>query len=64
MTDHERHASGPRPAPDVAGRPEAEAAPAYRPPQLFPIGKATEIVQGNGGKHNDGYTGYYWNGEG
>ena len=33
----------------------------YRPPQLFYIGKALDLVQGrNFGKHNDGYSGYYW----
>jgi hypothetical protein len=36
-------------------------APSYRPPQLFVIGKAVDLVQGSGsGKYSDGYTGYSW----
>ena len=37
----------------------------YRSPQVIAIGKAMDLLQGsNYGKHNDGYSGYYWNGEG
>ena len=36
----------------------------YRTPQIIPIGKAIELLQGGTGKHNDGYSGYYWNEEG
>jgi hypothetical protein len=37
----------------------------YRSPQVIAIGKVIDLLQGSpGGKHNDGYSGYYWNGEG
>ena len=35
----------------------------YQPPQLVPIGKATDLLQGGSGKHTDSYSGYYWNQE-
>jgi hypothetical protein len=39
---------------------EAQAS-GYRPPELFVIGKAVDLVQGYSyGKYSDGYTGYYW----
>lgn len=39
---------------------EAQAS-GYRPPELFVIGKAVDLVQGySTGKYSDGYTGYYW----
>jgi len=36
----------------------------YRTPQVIAIGKAIDLLQGNGGKHTDSYSGYYWNKEG
>ena len=36
----------------------------YRSPQVIAIGKAIDLLQGATGKHNDGYTGYYWDKEG
>jgi hypothetical protein len=36
----------------------------YQAPQVLPIGKATDLLQGATGKHTDGSTGYYWDQEG
>jgi hypothetical protein len=39
----------------------AAQASSYRPPALFVIGKAVDLVQGYSyGKYSDGYSGYYW----
>jgi hypothetical protein len=44
----------------LCGDGEAHAS-GYRPPALFVIGKAVDLVQGYSyGKYSDGYSGYYW----
>lgn len=43
------------------GRDGDDQASGYRPPEIFAIGKAVDLVQGySSGKYSDGYTGYYW----
>lgn len=40
------------------------AQPAYTPPEVVEVGPSGRLVNGEGGKHHDGFSGWYWNGEG
>lgn len=48
---------------EQSARPQPQG-PRYVKPVLVSVGDARRLILGASGKHTDGYSGWYWNGEG